>query len=209
MKKLLITSAAAVGLAAGASAQGLIDFDNTAALYGYAESTHANYYDSTSMQGALHIQVWSLAGSTQDALINAGNGGVNANLAGYNLMKADGYVLDATFNGVTLSAASDQGGKALGPVTLSNVTAPNAQIAIVAWTGAGAYGVIGTWGGTIEFHESDVVAIASPQGPPSDISQGWNSLGSDLLMTQVVPEPGTFALLGLGSAALLIFRRRK
>jgi hypothetical protein len=40
--------------------------------------------------------------------------------------------------------------------------------------------------------------------PPD--TTGWQSFN---LTTSVVPEPSTFALAGLGAAALLIFRRRK
>jgi len=41
-------------------------------------------------------------------------------------------------------------------------------------------------------------------------TQGTGVTGTtDLFVIDVVPEPSTFALIGLGSAALLIFRRRK
>ena len=36
-----------------------------------------------------------------------------------------------------------------------------------------------------------------------------NNEGSDVVPRSAVPEPSTFALAGLGAAALLIFRRRK
>jgi len=201
MKKLLLTSAAIVGLAAGASAQGLVLFDNTVANYGYSQNTEGNYY-----VGSLTVQIWSLAGSTVDAGISAGNGQAGGNTVGYGLLTHDGFVLDATET-VSLTAAA-QGGIAGGPVTLPNVTAPNGVIAIAAWTG-GSYGAFGTYSGTIAFHEGDIVPIGAPQSPPNDISAGWNAFNSDLIMTQVVPEPGTLAMAGLGAAALLIFRRRK
>jgi hypothetical protein len=45
--------------------------------------------------------------------------------------------------------------------------------------------------------------------PGSTASPAPNSLVSQGFAVTVVPEPSTFALAGLGSAALLIFRRRK
>jgi len=203
MKKLLITGAAAVSLAAGAYAQGLVDFDNELANNGYSHLTQGNYYTGTAT-----IQVWSLAGSTVDSAINAGNGLAGGNVAGYNQLTTDGFVLAHTYSQITVN---DGVFTAANPITLANVTAPNGIIAIALWEGTGStYGALGSFDGVIAFHESDIVPVASPQSPPNDISEGWNSLGVDLITTQVaIPEPGTLALTGLGAAALLIFRRRK
>jgi hypothetical protein len=52
---------------------------------------------------------------------------------------------------------------------------------------------------------SSTPAAAPAPAPSIDNAPGWGPV----VLTAVVPEPSTFALAGLGAAALLIFRRRK
>jgi len=61
----------------------------------------------------------------------------------------------------------------------------------------------GEWGKSIEFN---VTLTANPT-PPGNLT-GLGNNGFTLTLNPV-PEPSTFALAGLGAAALLIFRRRK
>jgi hypothetical protein len=41
------------------------------------------------------------------------------------------------------------------------------------------------------------------------VTGGWQQWYLDKIQVSTVPEPTSFALAGLGAAALLIFRRRK
>src|SRR5580704_2429151 len=148
MKKLLITGAASVGLALGAFAQGLVDFNNTTANNGYAVDSTGNYY-----AGSITIQLWSKAGTSlgASAAIDAGNGLAGGNQAAYaSLTGANGWVLDGTFT--TTLLASDFGGKALGQVAVPNVTAPNGVFAIACWEGGASY-LQAAKSGTIAFFE--------------------------------------------------------
>lgn len=53
--------------------------------------------------------------------------------------------------------------------------------------------------------ELRTIAVGNLQAsPPGTPTQYWNEAG----FTVVIPEPSTFALAGLGAAALMIFRRR-
>jgi hypothetical protein len=79
-----------------------------------------------------------------------------------------------------------------------------------AWDGAFATPTLalanGSYGG------SSMVFTVTPSGgtglPPSIQNASWTE-GSVIIGLAAVPEPSTFALAGLGAAALLIFRRRK
>jgi hypothetical protein len=98
--------------------------------------------------------------------------------------------------------------------TLSGVAldASAASVEMVAWDNSS--GNYPTWAqakpawlaGTIAAGESGIFNLANIGGtfntPP-------NLVGLQSFNLYLVPEPSTFALAGLGAAALLIFRRRK
>jgi hypothetical protein len=83
-----------------------------------------------------------------------------------------------------------------------------AALQIRVWDNAGGtinnYNAAGTHGQTPIFLSADLGGTG-PNGPvlTPDMT-GWQSFN-----IYIVPEPATFALAGLGAAALLIFRRRK
>jgi len=205
MKKLLLTSAASVGLALGAFAQGSILVDNAASInYGVAMNSAGNYY-----AGTLTLQVWERNGAS-DAAVNLGNGQAGGNLAGYAALNADGFTLMHSYGGVTMVSGVSDGTFSLGELDMAGVSpaASAADIALVVFTGS-SYGVGGSFDGVINFLTPTANYLASPK-PTAPRPTGWNAFGNDLIMSQVaVPEPTTFALAGLGAAALLIFRRRK
>jgi len=207
MKKLLITGAATVGIALGAFAQGSVAIENAdiSALYGVSLNSEGSYFD-----GTLTIQVWYLNGTNANGAINAGNGGANGNLGGYNAMVNAGFTLAHSYSGVTMVSGVSDGTFNLGALNIPGVTpaGANVDLALVAFTGA-SYSTLGSDSGVINFLQPTANYLVTPPPTPPNLTVGWNTFGSDLIMTQVIPEPGTFALAGLGAAALLIFRRRK
>jgi hypothetical protein len=204
MKKLAILSLAAVGLSAGAFAQGSVNLDDSGISPGVALTTAGNYYT-----GTFGLSVYVLNGAVPGNINNLS--GVNASGAFANMISA-GYILEKTFTGLTMS---NPGVFSLSEVHMPDVSPAGSTttIALVAWTGSGAtfgtaVGVVGgPMGGTITFANPTVDYTQQPAPTPPDLT-GWNALGKDLIMSQV-PEPSTFALAGLGAAALMAIRRRK
>jgi hypothetical protein len=103
-------------------------------------------------------------------------------------------------------------------VTINNINeAANAEYAIVAWTGSytsldAAIAADLTSAGADSFIGISAIAttttgdpISSPAGTPVGLKA---TFPGETLAPVVVPEPTTFALAGLGLAALLVFRRR-
>jgi len=83
-------------------------------------------------------------------------------------------------------------------------TAYGATYAIAAAAGAG--------GQQDAFGLSNVFSVttgAPNGGPPPTVPATMVGLQGFSLNTGIIPEPSTFALAGLGAAALLLFRRRK
>lgn len=200
MKKIAVLSLAVFGLSVGAFAQGSINLDDSTISPGVANSAAGNYYT-----GTFGIQVYELNTATLPGNINSFSG--NNSATAYANMLADGYKLESTFSGKTMS---NPGVFSLGEVDMADVSpaGSSVSIALVAWTGSGtSFPGSGQNAGVLTFVNPTADYTAVPKPTPPFLT-GWNSLGKDLIMTPV-PEPATFALAGLGAAALMIFRRRK
>ena len=206
MKKLLITGATLIALAGAVFAQGRFGLDSGTDLYGVAINAAGNYYT-----GNVGVEIWELNGTPSTAMMNAINqadqnpagGGVTA----YALMLADGFTKE-----VTLGSAGVSGGiiYVAGTQLMPDVNPPAGlvTVALAMWNNSQ-----GSWANMVAAATAStragVTAFSQQTGlPPGGVLpiQTWNSY--DLVMT-TVPEPSTFALAGLGAAALVIFRRRK
>ena len=200
-----------MGLAFGSFGQGAVDFNNSSASGGVAHGTAGTYtYD-----GPYGVELWMLNGNTVPANINSLDG-VNSSQAYANLT-ADGFVLETKTSG-TISAGFEGIISGLGNVKMADVNRAtaggNAVLAVAFWEGNAASFGGASFAGVMAFVNptSDYTAQPTPTAPGLT---GWDTApgapgtpGKDLVTT-AVPEPGTFALAGLGAAALFIFRRRK
>jgi hypothetical protein len=201
MKKLIVSSIVAIGMAAGAYAQGTINLDNSSSAGGVALLTAGSYYS-----GPLTVQVWYENGTVLQGNIDGQN-----NQQAYGNLTGDGFTMVSSVFQTTITPV-DAGSFSLGPVTLSGITehATSGVLALVAWAGlqtteaaaVAANDVLGVFAFTNPVGDPNATPVA---GTPAALS-GFNH---DLVMTTTVPEPTTLALAGLGSAALLAFRRKK
>ena len=196
MKKTILTSVITLGIALGASAQGLIAFDNsTSAFNGGPAATSLGLF-------------YKLVGTSTIAE-------TSVTLNGELLASANGTA--GTYNPMTVLASTDTSANVLldlignGKYTDDSGDAYNAPVA----GGATAFFIVEVWEGGWSSLAA-AISHGSAWGVSSPFSQavggGTGTPPSLTAMPSVilsVPEPGTFALAGLGAAALLIFRRRK
>jgi hypothetical protein len=192
MKKLIIIAALALAGTIGARSQGVVDFANLAA------GVNAPVVDVSSNKIA--------AGYAADLFYALDTGGTpialssmtDAGLAQPFLTGAEaGYFADGT--GVTLTGSGQflfevvvwQTSAGASWNTAMGGSAVNSAAYIL--NGGSQYGV-------------STAFLLTPNNSPSPASA---LVGLTAFQLQTTPEPATFAIGGLGAAALLLFRRRK
>lgn len=218
MKKTLLTLTA-VMVAAGAFAQGTVQFNNSTAgaltkiympdgysSYGAASSTVAGKTGNTAtdsvagtqtytgalLQGAFTAELWSLNGGGQ----------LESALA---------------FSGATTTfrTGTGAGRLAVATATLANVPKDSAQATLQirvyptsfgSWTQAKAAFDLQN---PLAWIGSSIVFNINLVGGDVNTPPAMTGLTSFSLATPIVPEPSSMAIAGLGAASLLIFRRRK
>lgn len=215
MKKLLLTTTLAVG-ALVAYGQGTINFNNATSTYGSATPSHlitfapsaANYNAALAAGANVSSNYASVDLTSLRALLYYGASTQNS-IAGLTAATS----APATFRASTsANAGSWVGG---GIVTMQGFdVGQTVNAAVLVWdsskyaSGAAAYNafVTGNWNGL--FGTSGIFQYTVPAA--GSLPTAYFMAGqSAFTLAAVVPEPSTFALAGLGAAAMLIFRRRK
>jgi len=202
MKKFIVTTLVVAGLALGAFAQGQLDINNSV-NGGYVTLADG----SSNYSGPLNIQVWVVSSSLQ---------GVNTVGAAWSAVQADytsvsaGSLQGTVSTGCGTAYGQSAGVFDYGVINMAGVAySSSPELALVGYTGA-SWGASGSLGGIIVFQQPITTAgstgsLAFPAEP-----SGWDTEGDTglALIAAPVPEPATFAMMGLGAAAMLIFRRR-
>jgi len=192
MKKQILTGIVALGMAAGAFAQGTIAFDNQFNVNLTAGATNSG---GVFKQGALD-------GSDFNVALYGGSSAANMTLIA-TLLQSAGQVL----SGNTIGAPG---------LWLDNSGAEY-PVAGVPALGTGFFQVQ-AWEGSFNDYASAVAggAFAGQSSVFQNATGGGAVSAPDLtglpsftLTASVVPEPTTLALCGLGAASLLLFRRKK
>ncbi len=192
MKKLLLIALLSGGVAAGAYAQGLIALDNDA----FIPSATV-----TSTSGGLF---YLLTGKTSGDFNAAFYGGTDsANLT-----------LIASFSGAAAAGSGFFGDGTWTDPTGKTYYIPGLENA-PAYSSGTAWFRVEAWTGNATSYEAAIASGSSFYGA-STFQNPWASVpnippdlvGMPSICMCPIPEPGTFALAGLGAAALLIFRRR-
>jgi len=218
MKKVILTLFVA-GLSLGAFAQGTVLIDN------FPNTGVYNGNGGTAFNGASGNPVYSSL-VTSNGLIFTTHTASQAGQLGYSVGSSQMLGVDVNFQlfgGATAGQATNLVASAIGSGQIAGDNGNWGQIGI-----SGTFGVPGTTVASTVFldlkvWEGNFASYALAQAANSwtgDTGAFQNTSGGgatpashlyglpDLQLVQA-PEPSTFALAGLGAAALMIFRRRK
>jgi len=204
---------AVCALTASAFAQGTVVFANLTGTVKQWTSTS----DST--------LVASTKGNTTVDLISAA---ANVDLASpLGTLSATGFALNYQTLGAFLAANQGWHSEAVGGVTSANGIFNNGTVSLTGIAGGASahYAIIG-WTGTAATLDAAIAGGAwvgqsavfttgtgDPTTTPPGVATSLKSTFTGMVLAPtggavVTPEPTTFALLGLGAAAMLILRRR-
>jgi len=202
MKKLL-TLAALLGAASLSFAQGTVNFSAGATVASRIATNSVVGGPSTGLiSGSTFYFALFVAPSTTTSWT-----GIDPTLSGFTFTGAIG----------TNGAAGRFSGNpdANGTVISQFATSATASFTVVGWSG----NMGTTWASALSAYESGMAGFWGSSGVaqvqlgggaiPAGNIFGANPGQISGFTAGVVPEPSTFALAGLGAAALMIFRRRK
>lgn len=202
MKKLMLTVAAVAGMAVGVQAQGIL-LDNTLNSNPSSAATSGglvwinNGVTTTLFDGFnYNLGLTVLAGNSSGSLAALANGTVYPGLNGTVYTGNDIGKFQQNPS-VTFDTGVGQAGSAWVQIEAWTFDTPGAS---GSHTYAGATGA-GDYRGTVTFQNN--TSKASPPVPDQPLT------GMPALILSQVPEPATFAIVGLGLGSLLLFRRRK
>ena len=198
MKKLIL-AVATFGLALAAFGQGAVILDNNNAIGWVDLRTGGNHYT-----GPFGLELWMKNGNAPDYSINWFNGMWPG--SSYPLLAADGFTLQTRISGLTMTWPGTLAG--IGEVDMPGVNRSlnngSAVLGLVIWKG-NATTIFGAGNGGILTFVNPTSDYTIPP-PNTPVAPGLDGMDQDLIIW--IPEPGTFALAGLGAALWLIFRRR-
>jgi len=211
MKKYLVTLAI-TALATSAFAQGTVVFNNNSSglVKQWTSASDPTLISVPKLGGSVTLFA-AAPGASLNPLGTVGAGGYTANYANLAAFLAanTGWAQIATTGILPIAAGQYNGGTQ----TIAGGAGANAQYFVVGWTGAFASYDAAMAAGSGFIGVSSVFATTTgnpttvPPGTPVSLNSTFT--GMTLATVSSVPEPSTFALAGLGAAALMIFRRRK
>jgi hypothetical protein len=198
MKKYLSVLAVAA-MASSAFAQGLVNFNNGTGLVQQWTSPANSTLISVPKGGGVVQLYWAAAGTAYTPW--------SASLTPAAWYAANpGWSLGGSIGFTTPAAGKFAGGaQTLTPLTPGG----NIDYVVIGWTGSAAsfdaaLAANAMVGVSSKFSSGTGNPTTVPPGTATPLSASFGGM-----TLQPVPEPSTFALAGLGAAALLIFRRRK
>ncbi len=212
MKKLIGTLGIAA-VAVSAYAQGTISVANGATSLVQQWTSAQN---STLMSVAANAgMIQFLAAPDKTAFTALGTMGASGFASTYATMTAY-LAANPGWNAYNVAAVAPVAGRFnAGTVTVSPLTpGGNIEYTVVGWTGTSATWDAAYAAGAMGGQSALFTGIATgnptttPPGTPGAISGTFTGLQLGPIVGTITPEPSTFALLGLGAAAMLIFRRK-
>ena len=212
MKKLLLTSAL-LAVCTGAFAQGKVNlFNDAASLIVLTTDTSAVLAADTALAGQAVGNLTPLP-SGKTLLAGLYGGTSSSSLFLYSTVALTDAATPAGWIPAThmlLNANAATGAPAIpGIANGTAITAATPWLQVKVWDSAFATYELavgqGYTGKGAEFQFNPGPSLSYPSTAPAGVNSTW--IDGNIVLS--VPEPSTFALAGLGAAALMIFRRRK
>jgi len=224
MKKLLLTSAL-VAACAGAFAQGkvnlfgdpssLVTLSSTAGSYLAADAALAGQPvgNTTSLPSGATLIAGLWGGTSQSSLHLYSTYVMNNTAAGSQGLIGPLHIQLSSATAIDPAAATINGiasGTAIGATTpwfQVRVWDQSAGVGIGGYAAAVAANKYAGQGALFQMNPGP--SLGYPNTAPPGANSSWTEGNIVISASATVPEPSTFALAGLGAAAMLIFRRRK